>query len=156
MTKYEKFSNYLEPKRFFNISDYKNKMFNNNGQKLYKISLSDDVKIYEEDCFEKCDRQNCIKLNDRIDSLQKCLKCNLQKNKCFNKSIINGNCDDCDGVKYEDKVNCLDIHNYGCVDPKNINLNQGIKPYYIEIDTNSVETPYNKKCVFCWNLTDNI
>jgi hypothetical protein len=154
---YENFSNYSEPSRFFDISEYKNKMFNNNDTKnLYKISLADNVKLYEEDCFQKCDRENCIKLSDRINSLEKCLKCNLQKNKCFNKTIINGSCDDCDGVEYNDKVNCLDISNYGCVNPKNINLHHGVKPYYIEVDTNNVESPYNKKCVFCWDLTDNI
>jgi len=148
--------NYLVPDRIFNISSYKNIIKNNNEKKIYKISLSENIKLDTEDCFEKCDRKNCIKLNNRIDSLKKCLKCNLQDNKCFNRSIIEGNCDNCDGVKYEDKINCFDIHNYGCANPDNINSNNGVKPYYIEIDNKSVNSPYNKKCVFCWDLLDNI
>lgn len=147
---------YIDPKRFFDISSYKNKLLNNDKKNIFKIGLSDNVKLDIENCFEKCDRRNCILLKNRIDTLQKCLKCNLQENKCFKKSIIEGNCDDCNGVKYEDKINCLDTLNYGCVNPENINLNEGVFPYYIEVDTKNVNSPYNKKCLFCWNILDNI
>jgi hypothetical protein len=148
--------NFTEPKSFFNISKYKDLLINNHGKNIYNISLSEDIKIDEENCFEKCDTRNCTNLSERINSLKKCLQCNSQENKCYTKSIINGNCDDCTGVKMEDKLDCFNLDVYGCPNPKNINSNEGVKPYFIEIDSNSVNSPYNKKCLFCWNLTNYI
>ena len=94
------------------INTYSNIMLNNDKKKLYKIGLDDNINIYEEQCFEKCDKTSCIKLENQKKILDDCLKCNSQKNKCFNKSIIGGNCDDCNNINIEDKLDCLDIKNF--------------------------------------------
>ena len=46
----------------FEIKKYKEVMLNNNNEKLFKISLN-NIPILEEDCFSKCDKANCIKLD---------------------------------------------------------------------------------------------
>lgn len=140
----------------FDIDNYKEIMKNNNKEKLYKIMLNKNISINMEDCFQKCNRTDCIQMDNMKRVLDKCLKCNSMKNKCFNKSIIGGNCDDCDNVKYEDKIDCLNIQNFGCTDPYNLDNNNGTFPYYIEIPDNNLNSPFNKKCVFCWNILDNI
>ena len=145
-------------KEYFNnsIKEYKDIMFNNDKRKLYKVGLSDNINILEEDCFDKCDQSNCVKMLNQKKILNDCLKCNIQKKKCFNKSIIGGNCDDCDIENIEDKLDCYDVKNFGCPNPENINYSSGIDPYYIQINDNNINSPYNKKCVFCWNILDNI
>jgi hypothetical protein len=152
--------NYIIKKyEYFDINNYKKIMVNNNNKKLYKISLDKNIQIYRDDCFYKCNKEDCIKLDNKVKLMEKCMKCNLQDNKCFNKSIIGGNCDDCSIKNIEDKIDCLSIENYGCVNPDNINdfkENKGIEPYYIEIPDSNVNSPYNKKCVFCWDIMDNI
>jgi hypothetical protein len=151
LKKYEKFET--------DIDEYDKIMLNNNKKKLYKISLDKNIKIYRDECFDKCSREDCIKLDHKIKILNKCIKCNLQKNKCFKKSIIDGNCDDCNIDNIEDKLNCYETDNYGCPDPNNLNnikTNIGVKPYYIQIPDNSLNSPFNKKCSFCWNIMDNL
>lgn len=143
----------------FDLKEYNEIMLNNNKKKLYKIGLNNDIKIYHDDCYDKCNKEECIKFENRKQLLEKCLKCNLQKNKCFNKSIIGGNCDDCQVEDIKDKEDCLAINNYGCPNPNNINyleINSGVEPYYLEVPDNNPNTPFNKKCVFCWNILDNI
>jgi hypothetical protein len=143
----------------FDTQNYKNIMLNNDKKKLYKIGIAKDIKIYREDCFDKCDSKSCIKLDQQQKMLDKCLKCNMQKNKCFNKSIIGGLCDDCNIENIEDKSNCYEIGNFGCVNPNNLNntlTNIGIDPYYIEVPDNNPNSSFDKKCVFCWNILDNI
>ena len=143
-------------KEFFDINEYKKLLLNNNNSEiLYKIKLN-EFKIYKEDCFDKCNHRECIKLYERIKILDKCLKCNNTKNKCFNKSIIGGTCDDCNIDEYKDKLDCYDVQNFGCSNPDNLNLNKGVEPYYLQIPDNNLNSPYNKKCVFCWNILDNI
>jgi hypothetical protein len=139
-----------------NINKYKDIMFNNNKKNLYKLALNDNIKIFQEDCFDKCDKSSCIKLYDKKKILNECLKCNIQNNKCYNKSIIGGNCDDCNVKNIEDKLDCYDVNNFGCANPKNINYSVGVDPYYIQLNENNISSPYNKKCVFCWNILDNI
>jgi hypothetical protein len=146
-------------KEYFDIDEYKKKMLENNNKKLYKLSLNSNIKILSEDCDDKCNKADCIKLKQRSKLLDKCIQCNSQPNKCFNKSIIGGNCDDCDITDINKKMNCSNIENYGCPNPNNLNtleINEGIQPYYIQIPDNNVNSPYNKKCVFCWNILDNI
>ena len=140
-----------ELKEKFEINKYKKLMLNNDGKKLYKISLK-DIPILEEDCFDKCDKENCIKFYEQKKNLEKCLKCNNTKNKCFSNSIIGGLCNDCNVENIDDKLNCLSIANYGCLNPNNLDTSFGVKPYYIEIPDDNVNSPYNKKCVFCWNI----
>lgn len=53
-------------------------------------------------------------------------------------------------------MNCYDINNFGCANPKNLQSNDGIEPYYIEVPNNNINSPFDKKCVFCWNILDNI
>jgi hypothetical protein len=138
------------------FDEYKNIMFKNDGKKLYKVELNDNINILEEDCYDKCDHTDCVKLYNKKKILKECLKCNIQKNKCYNKSIIGGNCDDCDIENIEDKLDCYDISNFGCPNPKNISYNKGIDPYYIEVNDNNINSPYSKKCIFCWSILDNI
>ena len=154
----EKYENLNENSTIINtdIKKYKNIMFNNNKKNLYKIGLNENIKIFEEDCFEKCDKTSCIKMLNQKKLLNDCLKCNNQKNKCFNKSIIGGNCDDCNIKDGDDKLDCYNINNFGCPDPKNINYDVGVDPYYFEINDNNINSPYDKKCVFCWNILNNI
>ncbi len=146
-------------KEDFEIKKYKEIMLHNDKKKLYKISLSEETEIMREDCNEKCNAQECIKLHEKTKLLGECIKCNMQKGKCYEKSIIGGVCNDCDIENIEDKINCLGIDNFGCVNPTNLNdigINSGIEPYYIEVPDNNPNSPYNKKCVFCWNILDNI
>lgn len=141
-------------KEFFEINNYKQIMKNNNKEKLYKIKLNENIKLETEDCFEKCGKSECIKMNSMKKILEKCINCNSQKNKCFNKSIIGGVCDDCNNS--EEKIDCFNIQNFGCTNPYNIDNNNGGFPYFVEIPDENINSPYNKKCVFCWNLLDNI
>lgn len=126
-----------------------------NNKKLYKLKLSDDTKIQTEDCDDKCDQANCIKLKDKLRVLNECVKCNKQKNKCFTKSIIGGNCDDCINDE-ESKLDCYNVNNFGCSNNNNLQINKGVSPYYIQVPDNNINSPYNKKCAFCWNILDNI
>ena len=139
-----------------NIKKYKEIMFNNNEKKLYKIGLNENIDIREEDCFDKCDHSNCLKMMNQKKILNQCLECNKQKNKCFNKSIIGGNCDDCSIENNEDKLDCYDVNNFGCPNPENINFSVGINPYYVQVNDNNLNSPYDKKCIFCWNILGNI
>ena len=87
-------------------------------------------------------------------TLDKCIKCKAE-GKCFKKSIIGGVCNDCDENE-TDKIDCYDVKNFGCPNPKDINYDIGVPAYYTEINDDNVNSPYNKKCVFCWNILDNI
>ena len=130
----------------FDISD---------NRQLYKLKIREDTLIQTEDCDDKCDKSNCIKLKDKLKVLNNCVKCNKQRNKCFNKSIIGGNCDDCIGDE-ENKIDCYDIRNFGCNDNNNLQINKGVSPYYIQVPDNSVNSSYDMKCAFCWNILDNV
>jgi hypothetical protein len=139
----------------YTLDSYKNLMLKNNKEKLYKISLK-DTKIRKDNCFETCDKKNCIKLDDKKRLLDKCLKCNSQKNKCFKKSIIGGLCNDCSDIDEKNKLKCNDILNFGCIDPNNLNNNNGVEPYFIQIPDINVGSPFDKKCVFCWNINSEL
>jgi hypothetical protein len=137
------------------IDEYTKIMMDNNDQNIYRIGLSDNLPINSEDCFEKCDKENCIKMIEMNRILEKCVKCNSEKNKCFKKSIIGGVCNDCNETT-DEKINCYDVKNFGCPNPKDINYDIGVKPYYTQINDDNINSPYDKKCVFCWNILDNI
>ena len=140
--------------KFMNSKEYKLLMLNNNKEKLYKISLDNNIPIEREDCYDKCNKNDCIKMDDKISTLSKCLKCNEQKHKCFKKDILGGSCNDCNGE--DEKINCYELQNFGCTDPSNLDSNIGINPYFIKVPDNSITSHYNKKCVFCWNILYNI
>jgi hypothetical protein len=153
------YNNYLKKNisiEKFDISEYKQIMLNNDKKKLYKISLNKNIILNKEDCFQKCNATDCIKMDNMQKVLDKCLKCNIQENKCFNRTIIGGSCDDCTGVKFEDKLDCYNVQNFGCTNPYNFDSLKGTDPYFINIPDNNINSPYNKKCVFCWQMQDNI
>lgn len=139
---------------FFDIKGYKKTIKNNDKKKLYKILLDNKIKLYDSDCESHCDNQNCVKLNNKTKILKQCIECNKYKNKCFKMSIIGGNCDDC--KENEEKIDCLNTGNFGCINPKDLQSYNGVIPYYIELPDNNPNSPFNKKCVFCWNILDNI
>jgi hypothetical protein len=145
----------LNINELFEIDEYKKIMINNNKEKLFKLILNDIPSQYE-DCYAKCDKEDCIKFFERTKKLEECLACNATDKKCFNNKIIGGLCDDCNIKDNKDKLNCLNIFNYGCPNPKNLDDNNGVKPYYIEVNDNNVNSPYNKKCIFCWNILNEI
>ena len=58
--------------------------------------------------------------------------------------------------KFEDKLDCYNVQNFGCTNPNNFDSLNGTDPYFINIPNNNVNSPYNKKCVFCWQIQDNI
>ena len=137
-------------------SEYKSKMLNNNKTKMYKLELEKSTSIYTEDCYEKCNAKECMKLDEKKKILNKCLQCNIQKNKCYTKSIIGGTCNDCKTEDIKDKIDCYDVNNFGCFPPDNINSNKGVSPYYIQVPDDNINSPYDEKCVFCWNILNNI
>ena len=121
----------------------------NAGKKAFNVGLK-DVKIQRENCFQKCNAQDCTKLYMRRLNYKKCNLCQKNKNKCFNRLNTVGSCDACsDNLK---KFNCHHKNDIGCTDPNNIYGLDGIEPYYIEVNSNESNSPFNKKCVFCWEL----
>ena len=149
---------YIEPyydAGIVSVDEYAKTLKNNHEKELYRIGLAPNTEIYTEDCNLKCNATSCRVLDERTKNLDKCLKCNATKNKCFRKSIIGGNCDDCD-ESIEDKSDCYNIYNFGCVPPDNLDAVNGVKPYYIQVPDTNPSSPFNKKCVFCWNILDNL
>ena len=134
------------------LNNKANTNFNLSGDQL----IGKNIDIDMEDCFKKCNSTDCIQMDNRAKVLDKCLKCNAQEGKCFNKSIIGGICDDCENIKPEDKIDCFNIQNFGCTNPYNFDDNKGTFPYFIEIPDNNPNSPFNKKCIFCWQFQDNI
>jgi hypothetical protein len=137
----------------YNIKQYKQLMLKNNKKQLFKKALN-KIEILKDECFEKCDQSNCIKLDQKKKLLEKCMKCNSTKNKCFHKTIIGGECDDCDGVDEKDKLDCLALTNFGYPNPNHLDDLRGVDPYYFLLNDNSPTSPFNKKCVFCWQMED--
>ena len=139
----------------YNLKQYKQLMLDNDKKKMFKKTLK-GVDILVDDCFSKCNAQDCIKLDQKKRLIEDCFKCNKQKNKCFRKSIIRGNCDDCNGVDMKDKIDCSAINNFGSPNPENLDDLIGVSPYYFMLNDNSPVSPFNKKCVFSWQTGDEI
>ena len=127
-----------------------NQLFLNNKNHIYKLNIVKNEKDVEE-CFKKCDFNDCLKLKIKKKNYNNCIQCQKNNNKCFNNLSTGGLCDDCgDNLK---KFNCHDIKNYACPDLKDVFNNKGYAPYYLEIiDKNKISSPYNQSCLFCWNL----
>lgn len=138
----------IEP---FNFLDY-NKLLESTN-KLLRPSFASNIKPEEEDCFEMCDSRECIQMQERNKILNSCLKCH-EENKCFRKSIIGGNCDDC--MENEIPINCYDTRNFGCTNPRDLNSFNGVHSYFIMSNDDDVNSLYNKECLFCWNILDNL
>ena len=129
---------------------YYNNLVNRlNDGVLSKYKINDNSVRYE-DCFDKCDAQKCFELKERNRHFESCKECHKNPNKCFRKSIIGGNCDDC--LKDEKQIRCDNIFNFGCYNYKNLNSKTGVAPYYIQAKYFSPNSPYDEQCIFCWNL----
>jgi len=100
-----------------------------------------------------CDARECINMNERNKILDKCLKCKAE-NKCFHKSIIGGNCDDC--LENEIPMDCYHTSNFGCTNPRDFNSKQGTHSYFVLSNDDDVNSLYNKECLFCWNIENNL
>ena len=134
----------LSQKKFDNF------ILKNAGKKAFNVGLK-DIKIQRENCFQKCDAENCIKLYMKRRNYHNCVKCQEKKGKCFNNDMYTmGNCDDCG--KNLKKLNCHHKNNIGCTDPNNIYSLDGIEPYFIEVPSQSANSPFDSKCVFCWQM----
>jgi hypothetical protein len=119
---------------------------------IYKPSIPLKELKYE-DCERQCDGRDCIKMRERKKTLDKCIKCK-EEGKCFKKSVIGGNCDDC--RKGETPIDCLRTDNFGCTNPANFNNFDGSYPYYFELPDYSISSPLDQKCVFCWQIEDQL
>ena len=143
----EYFQNDITKKEFDDL------MINNKKSdynKLYNVSLGNKIKIQRKDCFRKCDYQNCVELYDKIQNYEKCKKCQEDNSKCYKDLITYGGCDNCS--KYVKKNKCNSVDKYGCPDYNNLYNNNGVKPYFIEVPSKSSNSPFDTKCVFCWNI----
>ena len=54
------------------------------------------------------------------------------------------------------KMNCNHKNDIGCTNPDDIFGLEGVEPYYIEVPSNNSNSPFDKKCVFCWELSSFI
>ncbi len=147
----ESFQNTIGP---FDFNSYGRFMLQNQNEKLIRPRLTKDIPIETEDCESKCNQRACIEMAEKKRVLNECLKCNAQKNKCYAKSIIGGVCNDCDDSEITGKIDCLNILNFGCINPYNIDSNNGVEPYFIQMPSESVTSPFDTDCVFCWQLKD--
>jgi len=141
----EKFNNQvLSQKKFDKF------ILNKSSNHSYKIGLK-DVKIQRENCFQKCNAKDLKKLYMRTANYKRCTECQKNKKKCFNKLDTLGSCDSCgENLK---KMNCNHKNNIGCTNPEDIYGLEGVEPYYIEVASNNSNSPFDKKCIFCWELS---
>jgi hypothetical protein len=144
----EKFSNIVLSQKKFNKF-----ILNKTSNTSYKVGLK-DVKIQRENCFDKCGAEDCIKLYMKTKNYKRCTECQKDENKCFNKLYTLGDCNMCgDNLK---RMNCNHKNDIGCTDPNDIFGLEGVEPYYIEVPSNNSNSPFDKKCVFCWQLSSFI
>ena len=116
----------------------------------YKVGLK-NIKIQRENCFKKCGVENCTKLYMKRLNYTNCKKCQKDKKKCYDNTLYTvGACNMCgNNLK---KTNCNHKNQIGCTNPNNIYGLEGVEPYYIEVPSKSSNTPFDTKCVFCWEL----
>ncbi len=110
--------------------------------------------VKTEDCSSKCDQKDCIIMENMKKNLTECIECHKNPKKCFRKSVIGGNCDDC--LPEEKQIDCSNTREFGCVPPHNIYSYNGTLPYFIEVDDKNLNSPYDKKCVFCWQIHEYV
>lgn len=133
---------YCEPD--INITPYKV------TDKIYKAKLNGVIRILQKGCYDRCSKKECEKLYSYIQSAEDCLKCQKNKNNCYHKELVTGYCSPCE--KNEKQNSCMLVNKFGCPNPNDLNNMNGIMPYYYEVKSNSVNSPYNTECKFCWNL----
>ncbi len=148
---------------FTNTKNIKEKFDLQQWQKRLKKNLFNNVatlltvppnEIKTEDCSSKCDQKDCEIMEIMKKNLIKCIDCHKNPKKCFRKSIIGGNCDDC--LPGEQQIDCKNTKEFGCVPPHNVYSYDGSLPYFIEVDDKNLNSPYDKKCVFCWQIHEYI
>ncbi len=142
-------------KKNINLNDLRKQLVSNLG--LSKVTiLKIPPQLVETDtdtCDMKCGSAGCIQMKEMKKNLTKCIECH-QKGKCFHSSIIGGNCDDClDG---ETPINCNDTRNFGCAPPHNIQSYDGSLPYFISVPSKELNSPFDQKCIFCWEFSEYI
>ncbi len=132
-------------------------------QNILKKNLSDSVatimtippkEIRSDNCYGKCDERDCNMMETMKKNLSKCIECHKNPKKCFRKSIIGGNCDDC--LPDEKQIDCKSTKELGCVPPHNVYSYDGSYPYFIQIPDKNLNSPYDRKCVFCWQIHEYI
>jgi hypothetical protein len=60
------------------------------------------------------------------------------QNKCFHKSIIGGNCDDC--MEDEVPIDCYDTRHFGCTNPRDFNSYNGVSSYFVMSNSDDVNS----------------
>jgi hypothetical protein len=143
-----------EGQKEYTFNTYTSLLLNNNKKNIFKKKLNKNLERRRKDCLSTCSAADCLKMDQMTKLLKKCVKCNKQKNKTFKKSVIGGTCDDYDGNS--EKLDCNDVMNFGCINPNDMDSKNGVLPYYIQINDNNLNSPFNKKCAFCWQLNDLI
>ncbi len=146
------FENFIDK---INLSELRKKLtdnLNKNTVTVMKVP-SELIEKDEDTCDIKCDAQSCIQMKEMRKNLEKCIECS-QKKKCFRKTIIGGNCDDCQPG--ETPLDCSDTRNFGCAPPHNIQSYEGSLPYFISVPSKDLNSPFDSKCIFCWQFSDYI
>ena len=138
----------------FNLQNLRQLLTKNLNQSVITIMKIPPEQIKKEDCSIKCDAQSCKIMEEMEKNLKKCVECHKNPKKCFRQSIIGGNCDDC--LEGEEQIKCNDTRNYGCSPPHNIQSYDGTLPYFIQIPDENLNSPFDKKCVFCWEFNEYI
>jgi len=139
----------IEP---FTFLDY-NQLLANHSDQLFKPSFASNIQPEEEDCYEMCDSKQCLNMQERNKILNSCVKCRSE-NKCFHKSIIGGNCDDC--MEDEVPIDCYDTRHFGCTNPRDFNSYNGVFSYFVMSNSDDVNSLYNKECLFCWDIQNQL
>lgn len=138
-----------------NLQDLRKQLIKNLGfSKVTIMKIPENLIEKDEDaCDLKCGAEECKIMKEMKKNLTKCVECH-QKGKCFHKSIVGGNCDDC--LEGEKPINCSDTREFGCAPPHNIQSYDGSLPYFISVPSENLNSPYDKKCIFCWQFSDYI
>ncbi len=138
-----------------NLQDLRKQLIQNLG--LSKITIMKIppqlIETDEEACDIKCGADQCKIMKEMNKNLKKCIECQ-QKGKCFHHSIIGGNCDDCG--ENEKPIQCNDTRNFGCAPPHNIQSYDGSLPYFISVPSKELNSPFDQKCIFCWQFSEYI
>ena len=134
----------------FKNLNYLNNLFLNNQKSIFKVNIKKEKKDIDE-CYKKCNSNDCYKLEIMKKNYNKCISCQKNKNKCFNNLIQGGNCESCsNNLK---KFDCYNLNNFACPDLSNVYNKKGVQPYFLEIkNKNLINNPYDQSCLFCWNL----
>ena len=123
---------------------------NYKSNNVYKVKIIKNKEDIDE-CFKKCDFENCIKLKLMKENYDNCAKCQTDSTKCFNKLLTKGRCDPCgENLK---QMNCQNTNDFACPNLKNVYNYDGDEPYYLQINNDeNITSPYKQSCLFCWNL----